>query len=341
MQMTIEALRELLARVAGRYVTATEATYFAYRYVENHLKKAPRYNLIAEAVADLKVWWRLAGTKMETVVDQGAVQVLNFNGLAPSLKIKQIHDELEQRARNSGIAALGFHNSAGIMTLGMWTDGLAERDIIGIGMFNGGVERCVPFGGARGLLGTNPLAYAIPTTDRPLTLDMATTEIAYLDAVQAKSDGRTLSPRAALDERGRPTTDAARAVNDDGIANLLPMGGGFKGYGLVMLIEILTGSLVRSLLSSRQTPGWNPTEYGCLLVAMDPSVFTDLDAFKSGIAELCQRIRQEPVAEGSDGVAIPGDRSHVRLTAALQQGVVDIDPKLVMDLERLAEGISV
>ena len=109
------------------------------------------------------------------------------------------------RARQFGLAAAAFRNSSGVITLNMWADGLARRDLIGIAMFNGSTGCMVPFGGTRGVLGTNPLAYAIPTAGDPMVLDMATTEIPFFEIKNAKEKGSPLRENVAVDRHGKPT----------------------------------------------------------------------------------------------------------------------------------------
>jgi LDH2 family malate/lactate/ureidoglycolate dehydrogenase len=335
MKMDIHMLEKQLAMTARRFVSPEEADYFASLYMETHLKKSPRMNPLAEAVADLTVWDKQTGHAVTPLVDRGAVTVMDFNGLAPSLKIKTIHDILAVRARQFGLAAAGFRNSSGVITLNMWADGLARRDLIGIAMFNGGTGCTVPFGGTRGVLGTNPLAYAIPTAGDPMVLDMATTEIPFFEIKNAKEKGTPLRSRVAVNSHGQPTTVAGDALSDDGVANLLPIGGGFKGFGITLLIEVLTGALVQSLLSTEQTPGWHPHEYGCLVLALDISGFTDRGAFKHAVSDMCRNLRNETPADGVDRVAIPGDRGHEKLKMARKGNMIDIEETLVDALNRL------
>ncbi|BBO69308.1 hypothetical protein DSCA_32380 [Desulfosarcina alkanivorans] len=335
MQIDINELEGRLAATARRFVSPGEADYFAALCMQAHLKKSPRMNPLAEAVADLAVWRDHTGHEVTPLVDRGAVTVLDFNGLAPSLKIKSIHDTLAERAGRLGLAAVGFHNSAGVITLNMWADGLARRDLIGIALFNGGTGCTVPFGGTRGVLGTNPMAYAIPTADDPVCLDMATTEIPFFEIKNAREKGNPLRDHVAVDRRGRPTTVAREALSDDGVANLLPIGGGFKGFGISLLIEVLTGALVQSRLSTLQTPGWHPHEYGCLVLALDIAGFGDRNAFKTAVSDMCRQLRRETPADWADRVAVPGDRSHRKEKMSRQRGTVDVEPSTVDQLDRL------
>ena len=335
MRVGIEDIKNQIATAASKYVSEEEALYFTDLVVETHLRKAPRMNPLQEAVGDIEVWRHLDDTKVKTLIKKESVLLLDFNGLAPALKIKFIHDELEQRARKNGIAAVGFRNSSGIITLNPWVTGPAKRNLICIGMFNGGTECCVPYGAKRGVLGTNPLAYAVPTDADPIILDMATTEIPFFEVKQAKEKDQALPANAALGTNGNPTTIAAEALSDDGVANLLPMGAGFKGYGIVMLIEVLTGPLVQSLLSTEQTSGWNPTEYGCLILAIDIASFTDPAVFKSAVTEMCFHIRRLSPADGFDAVQVPGDRGHAKVNRCLSRGGIEIDAELIRRLKQL------
>lgn len=335
MQISIEDLRNLLVAAAQKFVSLPESEYFAQLWVETHIKKAPRMNPLNEAVEELKVWAENSKKKPAQIVSKSGVTVFDMQGLAPSLKIKEIHDDLEKKAKANGIAATGFLNTSGIITLNLWADGLAKRDLIGIALFDGGAKCTVPIGGTRGIFGTNPMAYAIPTADQPIVLDMATSEIPFFELKTAKEKNIALKPNVAVDQHGRLTENAADALSDDDVANLLPMGGGFKGYGIMLLIEVLTGSLIGGMLSTEQKSGWNPSEYGCLLLALDIGSFTDLDLFKNNVSKMCRAIRQEPPADGFDKVVVPGDRGMSKLKEARQNGSIEVDRQIMNALEKL------
>ena len=340
MQKKIDEIEALICKAAARFVPSRDAAYYAGLYMEAHLRRSPRLNPIEEAVADIKGWKeadRMGGnTNIRVDADKGGVLVLDFGGLAPGVKLKYVHDELETRCRKNGIAAVGFRNSSGIITLLPWAFGLAERDLIGLAMFNGGVNCCVPFGGTRGFFGTLPFAYALPSEDEPIVSDMAMTEIPFFQLKNAKENGEPLPPGSAVDHRGVPTKDAAEALDDDGNANLLPFGGGFKGYGLAVLVEILTGSLVRSLLSNRQTAGWYPSEYGALIIAIDIGSFTDIHTFKNEVSQMCRAIRRQQPAQWASTVAIPGDRGGGKAKSARLDGKIDVQDEVMEQLEKLA-----
>jgi len=333
MKISINELEKLLVSVAEKFVSEEEALYFAKEEIDTHLKKYPRTNPLGEAVKDIEAWTNNPKSNLLAQVDKRASLLLNFNRLAPSLKIKYIHDELEKRAKKYGISMVGINNSHGLHTLNLWTDGLGKRDLIGICVFNGGPDGVVPYGGTRGIFGTNPLAYAVPTQGDPIIVDMATSEIPYFEIRNAKKNNIKLKENSAVDQMGESTVDPQKAMTDEGISNLLPMGGGYKGYALVLLIEILTGSLVRSFLSTEMTPKYVNEEHGGLLIAIDIGSFTDIRKFKKSVSEMCDTIRLQKPSKNLSQITVPGDRSYQRQEKALKSGKVEIDGELIKKLK--------
>ncbi|MBN2016264.1 Ldh family oxidoreductase [Candidatus Dojkabacteria bacterium] len=333
----ITEAQKLLENAASKYVSKEEAEYFAKEQLDTHMKKFPRVKSIQSAIEDLESWKRNPDNEFEVQVDKKASMLINFNKLGPSLKLKYIHDELENRAKEYGISMVGINNSGGIHTLNLWTDGLGKRDLIGICMFNGGPYGVVPFGGTTGIFGTNPISYAIPTADKPIIVDMATSEIPYFEIKDCKKQGKELKENAAVDQQGNPTTNPKKALAEDGTSNLLPMGGGYKGYALVFLIEILTGSLVRSLLSTEMNPDYVLEEHGGLIVAFDIASFTEIDKFKKSVTEMCDIVRKQKPCNKVKKILIPGDNSYERLEETLLEGEIEIDEEVLNKLQDLAK----
>jgi hypothetical protein len=98
MTMKIETIEKQLRDAAAKVVSAEEAAYFADLVLVAHLRKAPRINPLENAVADIKVWAEAGSRELEVEADKESVLLLDFHGLAPTLKLKYIHDELERRA---------------------------------------------------------------------------------------------------------------------------------------------------------------------------------------------------------------------------------------------------
>src|SRR5262249_23149849 len=137
------------------------------------------------------------------------------------------------RARHTGAAAVAIANCSHVGLVGYYVELAAREDMIGIlfGKAEGWVH---PYGGTEKLLGTNPLAIAIPTNGDPLLLDMATSATSAGKVYEAVAAGRKLAEGEAIDPSGAPTTDPAAALE----GALSPVGGA-KGYGLGLALELL------------------------------------------------------------------------------------------------------
>ena len=334
MKITLDELKNKLIAAASKFVTSEEAKYFAIEQIDTHLKKSPRSNPLSDAIGDLENWSKNQGKKFEIQVDKPSALLINCNDLSPSLKIKYFHDELEKRAKINGISMLGINNSGGIHTLNLWTDGLGKRDLICICFFNGGPDSVVPFNGTKGIFGTNPLSYAIPTLDKPIIVDMATSNIPFFEYKNANNNNLPLKPNSAVDVNGSPTTDPKLAATKDGCVNLLPLGSSYKGYALVLLVEILTGSLVRSFLSTEMSSEYILNEHGGLMIVIDIASFTDINKFKKSVSDMCQEIRNQKPADGTR-ITVPGDRNYEKLSVIEKNGLIEIDDTLVEKLNNL------
>jgi ureidoglycolate dehydrogenase (NAD+) len=333
--MKIKELESLLSKAAQKYVSKEEADYFAKLQISTHLKKFPRSNPLKTAISDLESWAKNQGNKMEVQADKGASLLLNFNKLGPSLKIKMVHDELEKRAKEHGIAMIGINNSHGIHTLDLWTDSLANRDLMSICFYNGGPSGVIPHSGTKGIFGTNPMSYSIPTNEKPATTDMATSEIPFFEILNAKKNGEQIRKNTAVNNTGEITTDPNEAMANDDESNLLPMGGGYKGYNLVYLLEVLTGSLVGSSLSTEMTPGYVREEHGGLIIAFDISVFNKANKFKDSVQKMNEIVRSQKPRAGVEKLIVPGDRGNARSEEILKQDNIDVSEELIKKLELL------
>lgn len=193
---------------------------------------------------------------------------------------------------------------------------IAASDCIGIIVENGGPQGVVPFGGRKDVTGTNPLAYGIPTNKYPIIFDAATAVHAYGRIRQAKEHGEQLPENAYVDKDGNITTDpdVAHAV--------LPFGG-FKGYAINLLVEILTTSLVRSKGGLDQ-PTDSQRHIGTFIIVIDPAAFGDIDEFKASATTLADDILAVPAVDASKPVRIPGFRGAERRETFMQSGQIEI-----------------
>src|SRR4030095_2286240 len=154
------------------------------------------------------------------------------------------------------------------------------HDMIGLYFAVGNANHLPPWGGLDMLLSTNPIAAAIPAGEEPaIVLDMATTVAAH-GKVNAKAARGEQRPEGwMVDREGKPLTDPRRA--NEGF--LLPIGG-YKGYGLALVVGLLAGTLNRAAMGKDvidfNRDDTSATNTGQAIVAIDVGAFGDIEAFK-------------------------------------------------------------
>jgi ureidoglycolate dehydrogenase (NAD+) len=224
------------------------------------------------------------------------------------------------KARNVGVAFVGVNHSSHFGAAGYYANMAAEKDMIGIAMSN--VEPFMTVPGAKGrVLGTNPIAFAVPAKKHPtILLDIATSAVAVSKIFAARSFGNPIPESWMVDELGLPTTDPTKI--DRGA--LQPMAG-HKGYGLALLVEVLSAALTGSaMLSSVQS--WaldlpNPSNQGHAFIVVNPVVFLPIDAFKERVDAIADEIKSAPKAQGSEHIYLPGEIEWEKRSKALNEGI--------------------
>lgn len=212
------------------------------------------------------------------------------------------------KAAETGVAVVGTVHSNHAGAAGLYPLMLAERGLVGLYFAVANANGMPPWGGREPLLGTNPVAVAIPARDsHPYLLDIATTTASHGSIKVARLAGEQLPEGWVVDADGRPITDPDRA--DEGF--LVPIGG-YKGSGLTMAIGLLAGVLNgaafgRSVVDHR-ADAVTPTNTGQLLVAFRADLFRPVEEVLSDLAGRLDELRDADPIDGRT-VRLPGDRA--------------------------------
>ena len=194
----------------------------------------------------------------------------------------------------------------------------------------------VPFGGADPMLGTNPITVVVPAGNHePLVVDMATSIVAKGKISLALKEGKEIPPTWAVDKDGVPTTDPAAA----NVGALLPMGGP-KGYGLGLLVSVLSCALAGGAMDTEIPRFWEepeiPTNIGYFMGCIDISKFADPDEFARRADALFDAIKASRPAQGFKSVMIPGEIESHAASARAEEGI-DFSEKTLAEFKALAE----
>jgi len=245
------------------------------------------------AVKELKV---SLGKQHSVEVDKPALKLINCNGRAAGLVTFGLLPELCAMARQQGIAIIGYYGGGYQSMPEVFARAIAAENLVGLISGAGGPQSVVPYGGSKDIMGTNPLAYGIPTNDLPIVFDAATAKYPWGSIGLNRERGLTLPARSYLNKDGAWTTDPNDAVA------IIPFGE-HKGYAINLLLEVLTGALVRAKSGLLQQ---NEKDMGGFLLAIDPAAFGPLNEFKQQTTKLAQDIEAVKPAEGFSEVRVPG-----------------------------------
>lgn len=230
----------------------------------------------------------------------GAVQVDADHGFAHAA-IDAGWDSLISAARTNGIAAMSIHNSYNCGVLGHHAERLAEAGLIGM-CFTHAPASIAPPGGKRPVVGTNPVSIAVPGQDgrAMLVIDQSASAIAKSEIMLRSREGKAIEPGWALDADGNETLDADAAL----AGSMLPAGG-YKGFGIGLLVEILAAALSGANLSTEASPfsgpKGGPPGTGQFFIAIDPAGFGG-DGFHGSMHRLAASITDQ------EGARLPGQR---------------------------------
>jgi ureidoglycolate dehydrogenase (NAD+) len=239
--------------------------------------------------------------------DDGPGQVSALRGMETAVEL----------AGDAGSAFVGVRNSNHFGTASYYTNYAAERGYIGVSMTHAGPS-VTPFGGADPYYGTNPISFALPHDDFPITLDMATSVTAKGNVILAEEEGEDIPPEWAIDEQGTPTTDPEE------FHALRPMAGP-KGYGLAFVIDAFCGLLMDTMFGddvpSMYDDTSSPQKLGHFVGAIDVDTFTELDRFTDRIELMIDDLKDLRTAEGFDEVLVPGEPEARTRSDRLESGV--------------------
>jgi ureidoglycolate dehydrogenase (NAD+) len=228
-------------------------------------------------------------------------------------------------AKAGGLALVGARNGGVSGLLGYYSQMATEERLIGVAM-NSALSAVVPPGGITPLLSTNPITIGIPRTGQPpLILDMATSAGTYSQIMVAQRDRQPLPAGIAVDLDGKPTTDPFKTVDEAHHTHLLPFGG-YKGFGLALMIELLCNAgLGTPIGRSKLVSYFDPAYCNGLYFVFKPDLFVERDVFDAHVAQLVDDIESSRKAANTSEIRLPGEESQQRKAAILKTGIVDIE----------------
>jgi len=246
-----------------------------------------------------------------------------------------------QKAAEVGVAYVGVRNSCHFGAAGYYAWLAARQGMIGMAMSNDVPSVAAP-GSRQAVLGSNPIAYALPAGNHdPILLDMSIAAVAGGKVYARCNRGEPIPAGWLIGSDGQPTTDGSLYPHQSSLAPFA----GHKGYGIGLLIEglsaVLTGAAV-----TRQVGSWlfddgkTPTGHGAAFLAMHTDAIMPIGRFCERIDTLIDEIHAAPTADRCERLLAPGEREWAHRRAVLEHGL-ELPDDVGMALADLASRLGI
>ena len=244
-----------------------------------------------------------------------------------------------EMAGETGIASVGVYNGTHIGRVADYTEMAAHSGMVGLAFVNGRRGGVVaPWGGRDGRLAPNPLAFACPGGDEGVvSVDITTSALPEGKIRLMHLLGQEAPADALVDADGLPTQDPGVLYQSPRGA-ILPIGGqlsGHKGFGLLMITDVLAGILARA---GNEKPDWPGN--GVLFITIDIERFLPTVAFVDDVDELSSRLKSSRPLPGFEEVLLPGERGIRTEKAAMQSGI-EVDDSIWVQIRDAAAKVGV
>jgi LDH2 family malate/lactate/ureidoglycolate dehydrogenase len=273
-------------------------------------------------------------TEKETIATalldgQGGIgQVISYRAMEMAIR----------KAKQAGVSYVAVRNSNHLGACAYYSMMALDHDMIGFTATNAS-PRLAPTGGVERLLGNNPWSIAVPAGERPpVVLDMANSVVAAGKIRSLQKEGKRIPGGWALNKDGDPTTDPAEALK-----GILLAIGGYKGYGITLMVDLLTGVLAGCNYGPRVKTvdqDAEPAGIGHSFMAIDLAAFTDVAAFKARMDAYIDEIKSSKKARGSEVIYLPGEPEHLRAQERREKGI-PLPTKVVEDLRAIGKDLGV
>ena len=246
------------------------------------------------------------------------------------------------KARRAGLAAVAVRNSAHFGACGFYTLMAAEAGLIGMACTSASGIQVAPTFGRQARLGTDPWSFAAPSADgAPFLLDMATTTVAAGRVRNKANENEPCPPGWVLTRDGLPSTDPLEASRKGGSLTSLggsPESSSYKGYGLAVMVNILSSCLSGATLITDPMHTKKPTgqDIGHFLLAIDPGLFRDPAEFQADVARFLGDLRATEPVDPARPVMVAGDPQR-RLAARRMAEGIPVGPGLLAQVRQIAQ----
>ena len=296
----------------------------------------------------------VARPRVQTVTETRATATIDAGaGLGQPIAVRAMRDAID-KALDVGAGFVAVRNSNHFGIAAYYAMLALDHDCIGLTTTNSR-PLLVPTFGSTAMLGSNPIAVAAPAGDeRSFVLDMATSTVPRGKLEIYHRLGREMPLGWATDERGDPIRDPGRVMDNllgGRGGGLLPLGGagehtgGHKGYGLALLVDILSAVLPGAAYANTVYPTTAegrplPSAIGHFCGAWRIDAFRPAGEFRAAMDDLLRRLKDAPKGMGQSRIYVHGEREYETAERRAREGI-PLNPKVAAELRQIAGEVGV
>lgn len=307
-QKLITIVDELLKRVGA---SDEEAAIVSESLVNANLAGVDSHGIIRiiEYIDSVNEGKIVLGSRMKKVYETPTTCRINGNWGFGQLVATKAVDLAVEKAHNHYLGSVSVFNCNHVGRLAEYTIRAAKKEMICLLTVNSD-PTAAAFGGRKPILGTNPLSYSIPTgCGNPIVVDFATSVVSEGKVRNYFLKGEKIPQGWIVDSKGHPSTNPADLYDpplppeDVKIGGALLTFAGHKGYGLSLIIDVLSGALSGLGCNGDVREDAN----GLFITAVNPEGFISKDEFYNRVTKLIRNIKSSPKAAGVKEIFIPGE----------------------------------
>jgi LDH2 family malate/lactate/ureidoglycolate dehydrogenase len=333
MTFCIQALQKLGVPRDEAEITAGSLVTANLRGVDTHgVLRLPLY------AARLKQGAMSSSVNLTTEKETIATALLDgHDGIGQVISCRAMEIAI-RKAREAGVSYVAVKHSNHFGAAAFYPMMALDHDMIGLAFTNAS-PRLAPTGGVEKLFGNNPWCVAVPAGKRPpVVLDMANSIVAAGKIRVLQKEGKPIPEGWALNEYGEPTTDPTAAMK-----GILLAIGGYKGYGITLMVDLLTGVLTDSNYGPRVKAIDNevePAGTAHSFMAVSLAAFTDVAAFKARMDAYIDEIKSSQKAKGNEIIYVPGEPEYIKVQERMEKGI-PLQAKVAAELSALGKDLGI
>jgi len=274
----------------------------------------------SHGVRNIPFFSRKAGKRRMKIAKKRVATILLDPGDASGPVVGKYAMELAIRnARKTGVSCVSIKGGDWLTNLFYYALMAAREDMISLVFVRASPPVTAPWGGAKAITGTDPIAFSFPAgKSYPIVMDFATSIVAGQHTKTMSLMGQPFPAGWFIDKNGKMAPEILVSPQDWEkfiSENVLNVFGAYKGYGIAVATELMGGALSMVGTVNRSH------KQGFTAVVIDVSAFSPIKEFKKEVDRFVKDVKSSPVREGFEEVLLPGEKEFRMMQKRKKEGI--------------------